>query len=772
MKSLKTDWVLALALACMLGGLPAVGWAQPDPAEEPPTETDSAEAPTLDPDEIIVIAIQKDGIPLSDFLQHASQQTGRTFVIGPKADAVLKAGRSKSVQITNAIEVRRVDYFDTFKAILKANELHVFPIGNPETGLYLVEDLSNNASKADAKTRAEFVPYDELMADASWQYRTDIISTVIEFKHMAEARAKTDLQQIVNTREAGAITTVPEVNSIIVTEFAPTVFHVARMLKLMDQSEARFELIFEKLRLVHADPEELQPILADLLETEDGDGLFGGAQQARASRARGGVSSGAAKKPSPKIIPDSRTNSLIVYAVEEDLTAIKDLVEKLDEEVKEVVPDIYRYQLKHAVAEEVAETLNEVVEASTGSRRLSSARSAGARSQQTAGGGYVEQEIVIVPENHTNSLLIRASGTQYAWLQKLLEDIDRRLPQVLIEAAIVELAENFSEAFGVELGYLDLADDPNAEITRGFGFTGFGITEFIDQDGDGIPELRLPSLENLASGGFTGGIFRFPGFQVPFILQMIAGDNKSNLLSIPSVLTNDNGSATITVSESQTTTTSSLSGGGVSQGGFGGYEEAPLTLSISPHISADDYLRLDIELLVENFTGTEREVNGQVIPAPKTTREVLASVTVPNGATVVLGGLTQKQATEDRSKVPFLGDLPLVGFLFRNTQSTERRSTLYLFVTPHILKDEKFEDLFDITYQSELEVQALVGDAVNLFDPAFAENQRRREAEARRSAPRPGERPDLLDIPRYRSPSELEPMTDETVEVPTVEGEE
>lgn len=771
MKSAHFEWILVFAIAIAMMGFAATtdAWAQGPAAEG------SAAAPTeMDPEEIIAIAIQQDGIPLKDFLDHASQMTGKVFVIGPKAAAVLAGGRSKAVQITNTIRVKRRDYFETFKSILIANDLLLFPIGPPDANLFLVEDLSNNASRGTAKTKARFVEYDELMSNPEWRYATEIISTVINFKHMDASRAKTDLQQIVNTREAGAITTIPAVNSMIVTEFAPTVYHVARMLNIMDQQEARFELIFEKIRLEFADPEELQPILTDLLDAESGSDIFGaGGNRAQ----RGAQASSENKAPPAKIIPDPRTASLIVYAVEDELEKIKDLVEKLDEEVKEVVPDIYRYQLKHAVAEDVAETLNEVVEASTGGRRLSSRQTAGNRSQQTTA-GFQEQEIIIVPETHTNSLLIRASSTQYAWLSRLLEDIDQRLPQVLIEAAIVELAEDFNDTFGVELGYLDLADDPNAEISRGFGFTGFGLTDFIDQDGDGIPELRLPSLDALASGGFTGGIFRIPGFQVPFILNMIGTDNRSNLLSVPSVLTNDNGSATITVSESQTTTTSSLSGGGVSQGGFGGFEEAPLTLSISPHISADDYLRLDIELLVENFTGTQQNIGGQVIPAPKTTREVVASVTVPNNATVVLGGLTQNQVTEDRSKVPFFGDLPLIGFLFRQTSTTERKTTLYLFITPHILQDPTFEDLYDITYMRELEVQALMGDSVKLFDKNFEENHRRRTEAAKAGAaldtstmPDPI---DPLDIPRYRSPTErpAETMTPVPETLEPIEDEE
>jgi len=740
---------LAWGLALLLGLVLCI----PSRAQE---ADDGAE---LDPEEVITIAIQEDGIPIADFIDHASQETGKVFILGPKVIQQLETGRNRSVKITNRIRVKRKHYFETFKLILQTNDLFAFPAGDPEANLFIVEDLSNTAAKNAIKTRSSFVPEEDL---EEWRYKTDVISTVIDFEHMDASRAKSDLQQIVNTREAGAVTTIPGVNSIIITEFAPTVYYVAQMLKRMDLAEERFNLEFAKIRLDYADPEELQPIIADLLETEDD--LFGGTQQ-RAPRGRT-AASGVPKAPPAKIIPDGRTNSLIVYAIPEDLEQIRDLVNKLDEEVKTPIPDIWQYQLKHAVADEVAETLNEVVEASTGSRRLSGRTQTGQRSQQGVT-GFVDQQIVIVPEDHTNSLLIRASGTQYQWLAELLEEIDRRLPQVLIEAAIVELSEDFSTSFGVELASLDLADDPNADITRGFGFTGFGITDFIDQDGDGIPELRLPSLDSLASGGFTGGIFRFPGFQVPFILNAIGTDNQSNLLSIPSVLTNDNASATITVSESQTTTTSSLAGGGVSQGGFGGFEEAPLTLSISPHISADDYLRLDIELLVENFTGSEREVAGQVIPAPKTTRELLASVTVPNNATVVIGGLTQKLITEDRTKVPFLGDLPLIGALFRNTNKSERKTTLYLFVTPHILEDETFDDLYDLTYQRELEVEALIGDNINLFDPQFQAKKTRRKA-LERAGLAPTER-DLLDIPRYRSPTEAPPV-EEPDEIP-VEGE-
>jgi len=756
MNSGKVQRVL-VRVGVLLAILAGPAFAQ-DPEDEASTQPGvGAPAPQpLDPDEIVHIAVTPEGIPLEEFIRTASKETGKVIIIGPTTAQTLgPAGRApgKNVKFTDTINVPRRELFDTIKAILKANNLFLFDVAAPEVNLFIVEDLSQQAAKGSARTQAKFVEYQELLDDPSWGYRTEIISTVIPLRYLDIARAKSELTPLVDARTVGNITTIPAVNSIIVTEFAPAVRQIAKMLMIMDQEESRYEMLFEKIALMHADPEEMQPILADLLEAEDGGGdIFGGAQRGRP--APGGASE-ARKAPSPKIIPDPRTNSLIVYAIQEDMDKIKDLIGKLDEEVREVIPDVHRYELKHAVAEQVAETLNQVIEASTGSR-FSRNRAAGMRSQQAGAAGAIpEEEVVIVPEPHTNSLLIRASGTQFQWIRQLLDEIDKRLPQVLIEAAVVELTGSFSDTFGVELGYLDLSDDPNANITRGFGFTGWGITEFVDQDGDGIPELRLPPLEGLATGGLTGGIYHFPGFQIPFILQAISTDNESNLLSLPSVLTNDNGSATIVVGSEQATTSSTLAGSGVSQGGFSGYQSADLTLEISPHISSDDYLRLDINLDVVSFTGSERIISGQVIPAPRTKRTVNASVTVPNESTVILGGLIQNQTTDSRSKVPFFGDLPLVGWLFRTTTSSEDKRTLYLFVTPHILKDEDFTDLFELTRIKELEVHALIGDEIKLFDPDFT-----LERPSDRVVPYDEKELDEylreLDIPRYRSPSEVE----------------
>src|SRR5262249_37609581 len=158
-----------------------------------------------------------------------------------------------------------------------------------------------------------------------------------------------------------------------------------------------------------------------------------------------------------------------------------------------------------------------------------------------------------------------------------------------------------------------------------------------------------------------------------------------NVLNIPSVLVNNNGSAKIVSKDEQPTTQITATGGvaGQTQENFRDYVSAGITLDISPTISASRYLRLKISLEVSVFQG---QVQG-AIPPPKITRTINTTVNVPDGDTMVVGGIITDNRTKDRSQVPWLGDLPILGQLFRNDSDSSSKTTLYFFVTPHILRD-------------------------------------------------------------------------------------
>jgi general secretion pathway protein D len=765
----RSGWSRRAGLLAVAATLAVAGaaWGQNNP---PATPAPAPAAPAVpeDPNEMIHVAIDSEGVNIDQFIKLASDRTHRPFLLAPALENTL--GKRK-VKITQSTDVPRKDLFEFFKAVLKANDLVLFPVGPRSAELYIVDDLKAAGPAGSLRAAAVFVAEDEL---EDWRDRTAMISTVIPLKYIDITRARQELGQLVNTRNGAAITNVSSVNALIVTDFAPTVYAIYQILTVMDQKEARYQLLFKKIPLQFAVAEELQPIITDLVEGDSGSfggGRGGGGGGGGAVNPGGG--GGGLQKPSAKIIPEPRTNSIVVYAVQEDLEKIEDLINKLDEDVKGVPPNIHRYQLKHAVAEDVQNTLSEIVQGgSRSSGGFSSRASRGQRgaAQPALGGGaggsssnqavFQEGEIQIVAEPHTNSLLIRASKTQYAWLKELIADIDQRLPQVLIESAIVELSQDFSDVFGVELASIDNRDDTP------FGLTGFGLSRLVNITGNGtvdpnagFPNARIP--DNLSTGGLTGGIFNANQFQIPFILQAIQTNTNANLLSMPSVLTNDNAGASITVSMQQTTTTSSVAGTGFAQGGFGGFVEAPITLSISPHISSDDYLRLDVLLDVQSFTGSEQRIptgggGVQIVPSPKTQRRLQTQITVPNASTIVIGGLRQTNDTDTVQKVPLLGDLPLIGWLFRATTTRQMQTTLYLFLTPHILKDHDFKDIYSITYQKELEVKKLIGADIKLIDNKFKEI----DLAAPNISIQDIQQSPSLEVPRYSVPP-VEPPKEE-----------
>jgi general secretion pathway protein D len=240
-------------------------------------------------------------------------------------------------------------------------------------------------------------------------------------------------------------------------------------------------------------------------------------------------------------------------------------------------------------------------------------------------------------------------------------------------------------------------------------------------------------------------------------VQASARQGNNNLLSLPSILTNDNQYAEISVGQEVPFSTSTLSGGGNSQQSLGGYAEALITLGISPHISEDEYLRLSVELTVDSFNGEPPQVG---LPPPRSTRALSAVITVPNRSTVVIGGLRQTNDAKTVTKVPVLGDIPILGALFRRRSTTKQETTLYLFITPQILGEAGFGDLLDVTRVKETEVERLIGDRIVLIDTEYGkERPEPVPVGSRRDAQIDSLMDQLPEMPYYRSPSDEDEPT-------------
>jgi general secretion pathway protein D len=238
--------------------------------------------------------------------------------------------------------------------------------------------------------------------------------------------------------------------------------------------------------------------------------------------------------------------------------------------------------------------------------------------------------------------------------------------------------------------------------------------------------------------GVTAGILNGNDFSLPLLLYALQTRRDTNVLNVPSVLVNNTGSAKVVSTDEQPTTTITATGGlnGQTQENFREYVKAGITLQISPTISASRYLRLKITLEVSTFLGA---VSG-AIPPPKVTRTIDTTVNVPDGDTMVIGGIVTDNKGKTRSGVPFLSDIPILGALFRRDGASSSRTTLYFFVTPHIMRDRDFADLAEISYKKKLDAADIIGaDRVRVIDPSFGQKPKGVDMRG-------------FELPLYRSP--------------------
>jgi general secretion pathway protein D len=389
-------------------------------------------------------------------------------------------------------------------------------------------------------------------------------------------------------------------------------------------------------------------------------------------------------------------NQLIVYAHEDRVREIENYVAVLDTKATRVESNYHVYKLINTLAKEMSDTLKQFIDqAQVAETQAQTGGAAGATPPRR------EQKPVIREDEKSNSLLISANRTQYEKIIELIHRLDQRQQQVLIETALIELGTQDISKLGVELGLLDLGSGK-----RPFGLTSFGISTLEDTDGNGLPDTRLPDLQNPLRG-LTGGIISSSDFAIPLVLNALKSDSESNVLSIPSVLVNNNENAIVT-SKDAFPTTRATTGNVTTDTTFSGFQDAGIELRISPSISEGNYVKLNIHLEVSKFTGSFDSTSA--VPPPKTTRTIETVVTMPSGNTMVFGGVIEDQSSETSDGIPFLKDIPLLGILFRSQEKTNRKTNLYFFLTPHILSDKDFADLEAMTFRKKLEAADYIGN--------------------------------------------------------------
>jgi type II secretory pathway component GspD/PulD (secretin) len=290
---------------------------------------------------------------------------------------------------------------------------------------------------------------------------------------------------------------------------------------------------------------------------------------------------------------------------------------------------------------------------------------------QAVGASALRQAVVTVDSN-TNTLIVVAPPPVQQVYKQLIDVLDKRRPQVMIEVTMVTLdvTDNFS--LGIEI-----SGGNDRDGRRWLTFSAFGLSTVDPVTG---ALALVPGL------GFNGTLV--DSNTVDVVLRALATSGRAKVLSAPRILVNDNATGTLT-SVAESPFTSINASDTVATTSFAGYASAGTTVSVTAHISEDDYLRLIYSLTLNSFTGAGTDT----VPPPRQTNSIDSEVVVPDGYSVIVGGLKRHDTSETVTKVPLLGDIPLLGYLFRNTTLTDIESALFVFIRPVILRDDRFMDL-------------------------------------------------------------------------------
>lgn len=315
----------------------------------------------------------------------------------------------------------------------------------------------------------------------------------------------------------------------------------------------------------------------------------------------------------------------------------------------------------------------------------------------------VGDDVFITADEANNQIIVKAPAQLQPQFADLVEKLDLRRPQVYISTAIVAITatEDFRLAFETQLL-------SSGDATGGFQ-TNFGLS--TRAAGGGFTDTRAVAPGLL---GLTAAIIRSD--QVPIIITALSNTVDTTILATPQLLVDDNEEAEVSSLDQRPTTTTSQVTGVPTQTSFGGFEPAGPRLVVTPRISQGDYLNLEYEIELSSFQG-DPPVAG--IPPPKQENRVSSGgVTVPSDATIVVGGLQFDQTSNTVIKVPFLGDIPLLGQLFRDERENITRRTVYIFITPRIMRDPSFQDLRLLTQGPAAMLQARDRSDLPLPEPA------------------------------------------------------
>ncbi len=610
-------------------------------AEQPSSET-AVYLPVLDKpgmaDELICVNF--DQVDIRMVLKTVGDITGINFVVDDKV--------SGTVTVMFPTKIRLSEVYKVLESILEVKGFAAVPAGR---------NLVKIVPRAEAAKRNLQVRFGSNPSEIP---RNDSIVTQIIPLNYANA---TEISQIIQPRLAtGAqMATYAKTNSIVITDTSSNIHHIATIIQNLDVKE---QITFFSLN--YASAQALSEQITRIIQKS----RFASPQAGRSNRSTPQANTGM------KIIPDVRTNSLIVAANAQDTETIERLIMQLDVERPDSANNAHVVYLENAQPKELAESLTAV---------LANLRITGALE--------ATQQVQVTADEGTNALIIAASTQDFKVIDDIVKKLDIVREQVLVEMLIMEISEDNLIEIGIDWATLDQAVENSI---RFFGATNFGPrVDFVSGN-----------LEGLAVGAWKAD-----GSDVTIggILHALEKESGVNILSTPHITTSNHSKAKIIVGENipyivESRITEATDPITPTVIDTFEYKDVGISLEITPHISQGGLVRLEID---SEFTKLIEGVTGTSANTPTTAkRQAQTVVSMKSGSTIVIGGLIRDDKTTIEKKIPLLGDLPLIGGLFKFKRDRLQKTNLLIFITPHIIGNQKDQE--QITERKKKEMQPAI----------------------------------------------------------------
>ena len=407
-----------------------------------------------------------------------------------------------------------------------------------------------------------------------------------------------------------------------------------------------------------------------------------------ATRTRAGIETTEAPIEEPQVVVVEPTNSLLVNATAEQHVQIAEILSYVDSQTEiEEIP--YKlYPLENQSPEHMAEVLMKLIEETVLDKESKVEKVVKRQDEQ----------IYIVPDPNTFSLIVYASKKNQEWIENLIKQLDQRRPQVLIDVTLVEISEVDAFDYDLQLVRKIPRFEPGGQMDK--------LPALLAPEGIGFPSERVAEVTSILGEGLAGRGF-YADSHIQALLSLMQKKGYGRVLAKPKILVNDNEQGHIdtknTIYVSRSSQAVTTTGEATLSTSFT-FDEFPsgIELDITPHISKGNLLRLDILMTRSSQPAPEGGIAQNEPPPAKSENNIQTIVTVPDKSTIILGGIITLEQTKDNWKVPLLGDIPVLGGFFRKIDNSSRHSKLYIFVKADILRpDEKVTGLPDLERISE-----------------------------------------------------------------------